>query len=316
MGTKRMLDLYRSMLRIRRFEERVADLFARGRMGGFLHLCIGQEATEAGVCATLFKDDYITGTHRGHGQLLAKGGEMRRMMAELYGKETGYCGGKGGSMHIATPELGILGANGIVGAGLPLAVGAAFSAKYRKSGQVAVSFFGDGAVSEGSFHEALNLAAAFTLPVIFVCENNLYGVGTAQRSVRGVDSIVDKAAGYGMPGYKVDGNDIEAVFETTSQAVKKARSGGGPALIECATYRWHMHFEGEPDTYRSKEEVASWKARDPVAAYRFKILGHGIKESEVSVVEESVEYEIKDAVDFAEASKTPDPASALLGVYA
>ncbi len=309
--------LYVQMYRIRRFEERVAELFASGRMGGFLHLCIGQEATEVGVCAALDKDDYITGTHRGHGQVLAKGAVIRKMMAELYGKVDGYCGGKGGSMHIATPELGILGANGIVGAGLPLATGAALASKYRGNGLVAVSFFGDGATSEGTFHESLNIAAAFRLPVVYVCENNLFGVGTRQETVRNITDLADRAAAYGMPGVKVDGNDVEAVYAAASAAVQRAREGKGPTLLECKTWRWHTHFEGEPDTYRTADERKSWEARDPVATYRLRLLSvNGVHENELAVLEKEVEAELLEAIEFAEASPQPDPAMATSGVYA
>lgn len=309
--------LYESMVRIRRFEETVAQLFASGRMGGFLHLCIGQEASEAGAACALRENDYITSTHRGHGHVLAKGARMKFMMAELYGKATGYCGGKGGSMHIASSGLGILGANGIVGAGLPLATGAGMSSRLLKNGKVTVSFFGDGATAEGTFHESLNLASTFSLPVVYVCENNLYGVGTRQEKVRKIQHLEDRAIACGMPAVTVDGNDVEAVYQVVLEAVGRARSGRGPSFIECATYRWHTHFEGEPDTYRAPEEVALWKSRDPVAAYR-KFLVDTIKTDETVLagIEAAVEREVDEAVTFAETSPLPDVADALCGVFA
>ena len=264
----RLLFMFDRMLKIRHFEDRVKDLFAAGELPGFVHLYLGEEAVAAGVCAALKDDDYITSTHRGHGHIIAKGGEMKYMMAELYGKATGYNKGKGGSMHIAYPKLGILGANGIVGAGLPIATGAGMSAKLRKTDQVTACFFGDGAYNEGTFHESLNIGGAFNLPVIYVCENNLYAVGTRQSQVRKVEDIADRAAGYGMPGVVVDGNDVIAVYEATKEAVDRARAGDGPTLIECKTYRWRTHFEGEPDTYRPPEEVAAWLKREPIAPFR------------------------------------------------
>ena len=249
--------MYDRMKKIRLFEDRVKVLFAEGELPGFVHLYLGQEAVAAGSCAPLNFDDYITSTHRGHGHILAKGGEMKYMMAELYGKATGYNKGKGGSMHIAWPKLGILGANGILAAGIPIAAGAALSAKYRGSGQVTACFFGDGATSEGGAHETMNIASAFNLPIVFVCENNLYGVGTYQPSVRNIEEIADRATAYGMPGVVIDGNDAFAVYEAANAAVERARAGDGPTLIECKTYRWHPHFEGEADTYRPPEEVVS-----------------------------------------------------------
>jgi pyruvate dehydrogenase E1 component alpha subunit len=311
------LCLYETMLRIRRFEETVAQLFASGRMGGFLHLCIGQEASEAGAACALREDDYITSTHRGHGHVLAKGARMKYMMAELYGRATGYCGGKGGSMHIASRELGILGANGIVGAGFPLAAGAGMSARLLKNGKVTLSFFGDGATAEGSFHESMNLAATFRLPVVYLCENNLYGVGTRQDRVRKTEKLADRAVAYGMPGIALDGNDVEAVYLAAVEAVDRARSGEGPSFIECATYRWHTHFEGEPDTYRPPEEVALWKSRDPIAAYR-RFLADTVRVDEAALtgIEAAVEREVDEAVSFAESSPLPEAADALLGVFA
>jgi pyruvate dehydrogenase E1 component alpha subunit len=314
---EKSIDMYRGMLRIRYFEDRVKDLFAGGEIPGFVHLYLGEEAVAVGACSALEVDDYITSTHRGHGHILAKGGEMKYMMAELFGKATGYNKGKGGSMHIAWPKLGILGANGIVGAGIPIATGAALSAKYRKSGQVAICFFGDGAASEGTFHESVNIASAFHLPVVYVCENNLYGVGTRQSDVRNIDNIADRAVGYGIPGLIVDGNDVMAVYESVSEAVKRARKGEGPSLIECMTYRWRTHFEGEPDTYRPPEEVKAWLKREPIEPYKRKLIDQGVlNEAEAEQIEKDVLHELEEAVAFARESPLPDPETALTGLWA
>lgn len=312
-----LILMYERMLKIRHFEDRVKDLFAAGEMPGFVHLYLGQEAVAVGACAPLNDDDYITSTHRGHGHIIAKGGEMKLMMAELYGKATGYNKGKGGSMHIADPRLGILGANGIVGAGLPLATGAGMSAKLLNSGQVAVCFFGDGASNQGTFHEAINIAAAFDLPVVYVCENNLYAVGTKQSNVRKVEDIADRGVGYAIPGLAVDGNDVLAVFEACKEAVDRARAGLGPTLVECKTYRWRTHFEGEPDTYRPPEEVEMWIEREPIAPYRKLLVEQGIlTEAEADQVEEDVLEELSDAVEFARQSPLPEPESALEDLWA
>ena len=239
------------------------------------------------------------------------------MMAELYAKETGYNKGKGGSMHIAHPALGILGANGIVSGGIPIATGAALSAKLRQSGQVVICFFGDGASNEGTFHESLNCAAAFSLPVVYVCENNLYAVGTYQPDVRNVEDIADRAIGYGMPGVVVDGNDVVAVYEATNAAVERARQGDGPTLIECKTYRWRAHFEGEPDNYRPPEVVEAWIKREPIAPFRKLLIEQGVLgEAELDAIDQAVEAELDDAVEFARQSPLPSPESALEGLWA
>jgi len=314
---EKLVQMYRGMLRIRHFENRVKDLFAAGEMPGFVHLYLGEEAVAVGACSALKDDDYITSTHRGHGHILAKGGEMKYMMAELYGKATGYNKGKGGSMHIAWPKLGILGANGIVSGGIPIATGAAFSSKYRKSGQIAVCFFGDGAASEGTFHEAVNIASAFDLPVVYVCENNLYGVGTRQRDVRNIEDIADRGAAYGIPGLIVDGNNVIAVYEAVFEAVKRARNGEGPSLLECKTYRWRTHFEGEPDTYRPPEEVKAWLKREPIAPYRKELIEQGvIDETKAEQIEKEVQKELEEAVEFARTSPLPNRETALEGLWA
>jgi len=312
-----LILMFERMLKIRHFETRVKDLFTAGEMPGFVHLYLGQEAVAVGACATLDEGDYITSTHRGHGHIIAKGGDMKRMMAELYGKATGYNKGKGGSMHIADPGLGILGANGIVGGGIPIATGAALSAKLRKSGQVVICFFGDGAANQGAFHEAINIAAAFDLPAVYVCENNLYGVGTRQTKVRKIEDIADRAVAYGIPGVVVDGNDVIAVYEACKEAVDRGRAGLGPTLIECKTYRWRAHFEGEPDTYRPPEEVEAWIKREPLARYRKRLIEQGVlTEAGANEIEANVIKEVDEAVEFARQSPLPEPRSALEDLWA
>ena len=316
---KKMTELYQAMLRIRRFEEKVMDLYARQIVPGIVHLYIGQEGVAAGVCANLREDDYITSTHRGHGHCIAKGGELRYMMAELYGKATGYCHGKGGSMHIANIDLGILGANGIVPAGMPIAGGAALSIKMRGTDQVAVSFFGDGGANNGAFHESLNLAAAWKLPVVFVCENNQYAISVAAQRVGSVEDYYLRKVGYGIEGCKVDGNDVLAVYEAAQEAVKRARKGGGPSLIECKTYRWRGHYEGEADRtyhYRTKKEIESWTKKCPIERLKKVLLKKGIKEAEFKRVEEDIRRELEEAIKFAEESPLPNPEDALKDLYA
>jgi 2-oxoisovalerate dehydrogenase E1 component len=311
------LDLYEAMQRIRRFEERVSEHFAAGKLPGFVHLCIGQEGVPVGACASLGSDDYITSTHRGHGHLIAKGGQLDRMMAELYGKETGYCKGRGGSMHIVDVGLGILGANGIVGAGTQIAAGAGLSSKVRGSGQVVVCFFGDDATTGGMFHESMNLAALWDLPVIFMCENNLYGQFTPYEKHTRVPDVAEKARAYGVPGVIVDGNDVLAVKAATDEAVQRARSGGGPTLIECKTYRWHGHMEGDTYGYRTAEEVEEWKKKCPIAGLRSRTISEGVATGEdFDAVDERVEAEVASAVEFAESSPDPDPSTAAENVFA
>jgi pyruvate dehydrogenase E1 component alpha subunit len=316
---KKMMELYQAMLRIRRFEERVMDLYARQIVPGIVHLYIGEEAVAAGVCANLREDDYITSTHRGHGHCIAKGGELRYMMAELYGKSTGYCHGKGGSMHIANIDLGILGANGIVPSGMPIAGGAALSSKMRGTDQVVVSFFGDGGANNGAFHESLNLAAAWELPVVYVCENNQYAISVAAHRVGSIEDFYLRKAAYGIEGCKVDGNNVLAVYEATREAVERARKGGGPSLIECKTYRWRGHYEGEVDRtyhYRTKKEIESWMKKCPIERLKKVLLKKGIKESEFERVENDISKELEEAIKFAEASPFPNPEDALKDLYA
>ena len=311
-----LLGLYEAMQRIRKFEEGVSEKFAAGRLPGFVHLCIGQEGVAVGACASLNPDDYITSTHRGHGHLIAKGGELDKMMAELYGKETGYCRGRGGSMHIVDVGLGILGANGIVGAGTQIAAGAGLSSKVRSSGQVVVCFFGDDASTEGMFHESMNLAALWNLPVIFMCENNLYGQFTPYEKHTRVPDVAEKARAYGVPGVIVDGNDVLAVKAATDEAAERARSGGGPTLIECKTYRWHGHMEGDVYAYRTAAEIEEWKKKCPIAGFRSRLISDGVaSQEEFDDIDERVEAAVAAAIEFAESSPDPDPATAAENVY-
>jgi pyruvate dehydrogenase E1 component alpha subunit len=317
LAKENLLAFYQTMVTIRTFENKAAELFAAGKLPGFVHLYIGEEAVATGVCANLTAQDYITSTHRGHGHLIAKGGKVDLMMAELYGKATGYCKGKGGSMHIADVDLGILGANGIVGAGQPIAVGAAFACKYKGSGAVAVCFFGDGASNRGTFHEALNLASIWKLPVVFVCENNMYGISNCQRDHMNICDISDRAAAYGIPGVTVDGNDVVAVFEAAAEGVKRARQGDGPSLIECKTWRWRGHFEGDPATYKNPEEQKSWLQKDPIPRLAQKIIELGCAtEADLAQIADAVKAQVAAAVAFAESSPDPVPADVLTDVYA
>ncbi len=304
---EKMMEMYKNILKIRMFEERGAELFAEGKIPGFVHLYIGEEAVATGICATLRDTDYITSTHRGHGHLISKGGNVRLMMAELFGKKTGYCKGKGGSMHIADVELGILGANGIVGGGPPLAAGAALAAQYQGRDDVAVCFFGDGAANQGTTHEAMNLATCWKLPVVFVNENNLYGISSCTINSMCVADIADRAAAYDMPGVVVDGNDVMAVYEAGSEAVKRAREGQGPSLIECKTYRHRGHFEGDPCVYRNEEELAEWKAKDPLTRFENKLKETDLlSPQKIQEIKDATAGELDEAVQFAEESPFPE----------
>lgn len=313
---EKMTALYTCMLKIRLFEEKVAELFAAGKIPGFVHLYIGEEAVASGVCASLHQQDYITSTHRGHGHLIAKGGDLKLMMAELLGKKTGYCKGKGGSMHIADLELGIMGANGIVGGGPPLAAGAALAAQYRGTDYVAVCFFGDGAANQGTTHEAMNLASCWKLPVVFINENNLYGISCCTANSMCISDIADRAAAYDMPGVMVDGNDVVAVHEAAAEAIRRARLGEGPSLIECKTYRHRGHFEGDPCVYRSDEEVEEWKEKDPIIRFEQKLLEMELTSPEsLAAIRQSITTELTAAVQFAEDSPLPAPSELLEDVY-
>jgi TPP-dependent pyruvate/acetoin dehydrogenase alpha subunit len=301
------IGLYRTMLLIRRFEEKLYFLFSTRDMPGSMHQYNGQEAVAAGVCAHLSRTDYITSTHRGHGHCIAKGADLRAVMAEMFAKSTGCCRGMGGSMHIADFGAGMLGANGIVAGGVPIAAGAGITCQVRGKGQVSAAFFGDGAVNEGAFHEAVNLASVWQLPVLFVCENNVYGFSTHYRRTMRLADIADRAAAYGIPGIVVDGMDVQGVHEAAGAAIRRAREGGGPTLIECKTYRFMGHSRFEPAGYRTREELEEWKARDPLARFA-EILRRdfSFSEAELDQVGEDVAQKIEDAVRFAEQS--PDPA--------
>ena len=312
------LGLYEIMVRMRRFEEEVFEFYKKGLMPGLAHLYLGQEAVATGVCATLNEDDYIGSSHRGHGHLVARGAETGRMMAEILGKKTGYCHGKGGSMHIMALDKGILGANGIVGGEIPIATGAAYSIKYRGTTQVAVSFFGESAANEGTFHESVNMAAAWNLPVIYIIENNLYGISVDIRDVTNTADMAVRAGAYGIPGFVVDGMDVLAVRAAAEDAVKRARGGKGPTIIECKTYRWQGHHVGDPGDYRlrrDKKEKEKWQARCPLKLFRAVMLKEGIPEAKIAAVESAVEEEIQAAVKFAVDSPYPDANEAFDDVF-
>jgi pyruvate dehydrogenase E1 component alpha subunit len=313
---EQLIAMYKNIVKIRMFEERVAELFAEDKIPGFVHLYIGEEAVATGVCANLRDTDYITSTHRGHGHLISKGGDVKLMMAELFGKKTGYCKGKGGSMHIADIELGILGANGIVGGGPPLAAGAALAAQYQGRDDVAICFFGDGAANQGTTHEAMNLASCWKLPVVFVNENNLYGISSCTINSMCVADVADRAAAYDMPGMVVDGNDVIAVYEAAFEAIKRARDGEGPSLIECKTYRHRGHFEGDPCVYRDEDELAEWKAKDPLTRFEKKLMETGLLDADkVQEIKNATAWELGQAVKFAEESPFPEPSEVTEDVY-
>lgn len=314
---EKLLQMYRKMLRIRQFEQQVNDLFLAGMIPGTLHLYTGQEAVAVGVCVALRKDDFIVSTHRPHGHYIAKGGRMDRLMAELLGKETGCCNGKGGSMHICDFSAGMPPAIAIVGANVPIAAGIGLSFKMKGSDQVVACFFGDGAVNQGMWHEGVNIAAVWKLPVILVCENNFYAASTHVSKAILLEKIAERAKGYGIPGVVVDGNDVLEVFKASEEAVKRARRGQGPTLIECLTYRHMGHSRGDPATYRPKEEVKEWLRRDPIPRFKTKLIEMDIlTEEEAENIEEEVATEIERAVEFAKESPLPRPETALENIYA
>lgn len=311
------LSLWRTMLRIRRFEESVEKLFMAGEIPGFVHLCIGQEAVAAGVCANLELTDYITSTHRGHGHTLAKGAKMNRMLAELYGRATGYCKGKGGSMHIADFSVGMLGANGIVAGGFNIAIGAGMSIRILKNSRVAVCFFGDGASNRGPFHECLNWASVFKLPVVFVCEHNGYASTSAAGHFTSVTNIVERAPAYSMNSELVDGNDALAIYGATRRAVERARGGDGPTLLEAKTYRIKGHYVGDPTNYREREEVARWQQQDAITRLEEHLRSQQLLDDPMrEQFAQEVEQELAEAIEFARSSPFPDPEDALEDVYA
>ena len=312
-------EMLRLMQTIRRFEERASDDYRGGDIYGVVHCYIGEEAVAVGVCAALTREDQIISTHRGHGHCIAKGADLNRMMAELYGRETGYCKGKGGSMHIADFGIGMLGANGIVAGGISIVTGAGLAAQLDGKGRVAVSFFGDGASNAGPFHESLNIAAAWKLPMLYVCENNLYAAQTTASGTTAHKDIAARAAGYGIPGVIVDGNDVLAVYEAASAAVARARAGEGPTLLECKTYRWRPHTErlNQPD-YRPAAEIEEWKKQDPIKRLADELKQHQgqFSDEEWAKLDRQILDEVEASVAFAKASPFPKPEAALEDVFA
>jgi TPP-dependent pyruvate/acetoin dehydrogenase alpha subunit len=308
--------LFASMALIRAFETRVAELYRDGEIPGFVHTSLGQEAVAAGVGLALRPDDYLATTHRGHGHCLAKGVDVDGMMAELFAKATGLCHGKGGSMHVADPRLGVLGANAIVGASMPLAVGAGLSSKLRRQGRVAVAFFGEGAVNQGMFHEALNLAAVWDAPVVFVCENNVYAEFTDSRTMSRVPRVADRAAAYGVAASTVDGNDVEVVHEAARDAVERCRAARGPYLLEAETYRWHGHYEGDAQRYKPAEESEAWRALDPLSIAEGRLLERGEGSAEqLAAVRTRAAERVEAAVERARAAPPPAPEEAYAHVF-
>jgi len=311
-----LLNLYKTMVRIRNFELIAEKLFLEGELPGFIHLYIGEESIATGVIANLRKDDFITSTHRGHGHMIAKGADVNRMAAELYGRTTGYCKGKGGSMHIADFSIGVLGANGVVGGGLPIAVGAGLGVKMKKTDQVAVAFFGDGASNTGSFHESLNFASIYKLPVIFVVENNQFASTVRTKDTTSVENISDRAVGYGIPGITINGNDVITVYETAKDMIKRAREKGGPSLLEAKTYRIKGHFVGDPVLYRDKKEVEEFWLNEPIKKFEKRLMKEKIlNETEKNKIWEESEKEIKEAVKFAKESPIPADEDALTDLF-
>ena len=311
------LDLYKKMLTVRAFEEKAGELFAENLIPGFIHLSIGEEASSVGTCSVLRDDDYVASTHRGHGHLIAKGADPKKMFAELFGKKTGYCKGKGGSMHIADFSIGILGANGVVGGGFPIIIGAGLSIKLRKTDQVGVVFFGDGAANRGTFHEAANMAAIWKLPVIFVCENNLYASTTPAKYSLGGGSVAGRAAAYGMPGYVVNGNDILEVRKTVGLAVKQAREGNGPSIVENKTYRFRGHFEGDPQRYRAKKEIEDFRRKgDPIQLFKAALKKERLLTEKLDKnFRDEITTLIEEAVRYAQDQPLPQPEEALEDLF-
>lgn len=312
-----LLELYNKMVTVRTFETVAGEHFAAGEIPGFIHLSIGQEASSVGVCSCLRSDDYVITTHRGHGHMIAKGADLKRMTAELFGKRTGYCKGKGGSMHIADFSIGILGANGVVAGGLPIIAGAGFSIKMRKTDQVAVCFFGDGASNRGTVHEVMNMASVWKLPIIFVVENNQWASTTPQKASSAVEELSCRAAGYNMPGVTVDGNDLFAVRKATQQAVEHARSGHGPTMLENKTYRIRGHFEGDPQRYRTQAEVEQWQEEnDPIKRLHDSLVNSGILDEELNrKAWADAALALEEAIAFAKESPFPDPREALEDLF-
>jgi TPP-dependent pyruvate/acetoin dehydrogenase alpha subunit len=312
-----MLDLLKKMFLVRAFEEKAGELFQQNLIPGFIHLSIGEEASSVGTCSMLRKEDYVASTHRGHGHLIAKGADPKFMFAEVLGKATGCCKGKGGSMHIADFSIGILGANGVVAGGFPIIVGAGLSIKLRKTDQVAVVFFGDGAANRGPFHEAANMAAIWKLPVIFVCENNLYASTTPSSYALAGGSVAARAAGYGMPGVSVDGNNVLEVRKAVGEAVERARKGEGPSLVENKTYRYRGHFEGDPQRYRAQTEIEKFRNKeDPIQRFKKLLKKEGIlSDKEEKAMRGEVTLQIEEAVSYAKSAPLPRPEEALEDLF-
>ncbi|MEN0645166.1 thiamine pyrophosphate-dependent dehydrogenase E1 component subunit alpha [Alkalicoccobacillus gibsonii] len=314
---EKLIPLYKQMWLIRYFEEKVDEFFAKGMIHGTTHLAVGQEATAVGSCAVLNEDDMITSTHRGHGHCIAKGAEVNRMMAELFGRTTGYCKGKGGSMHIADVSKGNLGANGIVGGGFSIATGAALTSKMKNQGKVVLCYFGDGASNEGSFHEAVNLASIWKLPVIFFCENNQYGMSGPVKEMVNIENIAQRAEAYGIPGHVVEGNDVFDVMSIVQEAVDFARNGGGPTIIEAKTYRWKGHSKSDAKKYRTREEEKEWREKDPIARYKEQLIAKGFfAEEEAEALRKEAKQEIEDSVEFAKNSPEPGLETLMEDIYA
>lgn len=312
-----LFEMYRRMVRIRAFEVAAMDLFKRGQVKGTVHPYIGQEASGVGVCMALRNDDMIAGTHRSHGHNIAKGADTRRMMAEILGKETGYCRGRGGSMHIAAFETGSLGALAVVGSGIPLAVGAALAFKMRGEERVAVPFTGDAGSNTGNWHESLNMASIWDLPVVFVLENNQYGVSTNIRDAIKIEDLSIRAMSYGIPGVRVDGFDVVAVYRAAVDAVARARRGDGPTLLVTESYRIEGHYAGEPEVYRPRGEVEEYRKKDPIPRFRHYLLDSGhVAQAELDGIDAEIQQEIAEAVQFAKDSPTPDPSTAMDYIYA
>jgi len=305
------------MLKVRRVEECLLDIFAQGKIPGFIHVGIGQEAVAAGVCSCLRADDFIFTTHRGHGQALAKGIDLKRFMAEIYGRKDGYCKGKAGSMHVASKEAGVAGSNGIVGGGLPIALGPAFASVYRGEDKVTVCFFGDGATNEGTFHESLNLAALWDLPIIFCCENNGWAQFTPQKVYMKLENISKRAESYGMVGVTVDGDDVLKVREEAEKAVARARKGEGPTLLECKTHRWFGHYAGDAQKYRPQAEIEEAREFDPIIKFeKFLLKSKHVTQQQIDTLESEIKAEIADALAFAESSPIAGPEELFNDVYA
>jgi len=317
LSREKLLDMLKTMHEIRYFEQKADTLFAQGKIHGTMHLSIGQEGVAAGAGAALRPGDYLLNTHRGHGHCIAKGADLNLMMAEFRGKEVGYCRGRGGSMHITDVSRHNLGANGIVGGGIGMAMGVGLAVKLQKEDHVVLGVFGDGASNQGIFHEALNMAAIYSLPVIYLCENNQYGMSTSIKKSTKINAISDRAASYGMPGVTVDGNDIIAVYEAVSAAAERGRAGDGPTLVEAITYRWKGHSKNDPGVYRTKDEIEHWKSLDPIKRFREKLIDDGvITEAEADTIDKAADQAIEDAYAFAESSPEPSVDTIMEGVYA